>query len=238
MTSRTRRRVLLSVILAAITLPIEGLILPVARTPDAGQAAVEWARNLPNVTLVSASARIEDYPVAYRRAIMVALDSTDRADAWRGHLRRYLAHHRELSVEQAAIIDDAIELLTPESLSTEISQATRNDIAAVFNRALTSLGPAVANELFVTLGPKDGGRPDVLPLRQRLADRVRSWRSVSASQSDCNCNIDIDTCDLEPDPWLQCSELYSCNFDLTWPMCGPFWSWACTGWCKVIRPPM
>ena len=47
----------------------------------------------------------------------------------------------------------------------------------------------------------------------------------------------MDTCDLVPDPWLQCSELYSCNFDLNWPMCGPFWSWACTGWCKIIRWP-
>jgi hypothetical protein len=54
---------------------------------------------------------------------------------------------------------------------------------------------------------------------------------------DCNCNIEIDTCDLMPNPWLKCSELYSCNFDLDWPMCGPLWSWACTGWCKVTRWP-
>ena len=42
---------------------------------------------------------------------------------------------------------------------------------------------------------------------------------------------------LEVCPWLECSELYTCNFDLDWPMCGPLWSWACTGWCKIIRWP-
>ena len=66
---------------------------------------------------------------------------------------------------------------------------------------------------------------------------MRAWRVVSAELPDCNCNIDIDTCDIGPDPWLQCSELYSCNFDLDWPMRGPFWAWACTGWCKIIRLP-
>jgi hypothetical protein len=98
-----------------------------------------------------------------------------------------------------------------------------------------------ATELFVTLGPKEPVGENPLPLAQRLADSVRSWRVVSAAPKEdtatCNCNIDIDTCDVMPDPWLKCSELYTCDFDLNWPMCGPLWCWACTGWCKIIRFP-
>ena len=91
----------------------------------------------------------------------------------------------------------------------------------------------------MTLGPKQSLKANALPLRQQLADNLRSWRVVRASEDpiECNCNIEIDTCDLMPNPWLACSELYTCEFDQTWPMCGPLWSWACTGWCKIIRNP-
>ena len=92
------------------------------------------------------------------------------------------------------------------------------------------LGKDAASELLVTLGPADPGALNALPLRQRLADSVRSWRVTSARRTDCNCNIDIDTCDIGMEDWLQCSELFTCDFDLSWPMCGPLWSWACTGW--------
>jgi hypothetical protein len=99
------------------------------------------------------------------------------------------------------------------------------------------LGPDAAKELFVTLGPADPGADNALPIRQRLADSVRSWRVASARRTDCNCNVEIDTCDIGQDPWLACSELYTCEFDLNWPMCGPLWSWACTGWCKITDWP-
>ena len=98
------------------------------------------------------------------------------------------------------------------------------------------MGPQATNELFVTLGPANVGDRNRLPVTQQIADRMRSWRTASAAAVGCNCNIDIDTCDfLDPDPWLVCSEQYTCKFDQTWPMCGPLWSWACTGWCKIVR---
>jgi hypothetical protein len=132
------------------------------------------------------------------------------------------------------VIEDAIALATPAALGAA-DTATRERISTLFNEAREALGKDVANALFVTLGTEQSVRADVLPLRQRIADRVRSWRVANADSPDCNCNTDIDTCTTWPEPeWLECSEMYSCEFDLTWPMCGPLWSWACNGWCRVV----
>jgi hypothetical protein len=237
MTSRTRSRLMICIILGLVTLPAEALLLPVARTPDPRVAATEWAADLTPAALQSAAVQMENYPAVYRRAIMRQLDPRSRADVWRLYFRRYLKAHPELSKAQTAVLYRAIDLVSDEAFTPPVSADVRAHIAAVFNDAVAAVGPKAASELFVTLGPKDPEGTNALPLFQQLADKVRAWRVVSAELPDCNCNIDIDTCDIGPDPWLQCSELYSCNFDLEWPMCGPFWAWACTGWCKIIRLP-
>jgi hypothetical protein len=236
MAPRTRRRLMVCLILGLVTFPAEALLLPIARTPDPRVAATEWAADLAPDHLQSAAAEIDAYPAVYRRAIMRELTPYDRAETWRAHLRRFLASEPGLTREQVQVVQDAMDLLTEETFTPPLSQDQRERITAVFNEAVATLGPKVASELFVTLGPKETKR-NALPVMQRLADRIRSWRVVSAELPDCNCNIDIDTCDISWDPWLACSELYSCNFDLDWPMCGPFWAWACTGWCKVVRWP-
>ena len=237
MTPRTRSRLTLCLIVGLIALPAEALLLPIARTPDAAAAAAEWAADLGPAELESASLEIDAYPLNYRRAIMNRLDGTKRSNAWRAHFQRFLENNRTLSAEQVAVLQDAMDLATPEVFEPPVSEAVKDQVAKLYNKATTLLGGKVASELFVTLGPKSPGRTNALPILQRLADNVRSWRVASADYPDCNCNPDIDTCDIEPDPWLACSELYTCNFDTTWPMCGPFWCWACTGWCKVIRWP-
>jgi hypothetical protein len=242
MTASTRNKLMLSLIIGVIALPAEALLLPVARTPDPAVAAVEWTASLDVSELREAAANIDSYPGIYRRAIMGALTPADRSDAWRTFFRSYKASHPALTSEQLGVLDEAIAMATPEAFALPVRPELKDEIGRVFARANDVLGKEAATELFVTLGPKDVKNTNALPLVQRLADRVRSWRVVSAAADDddpvyCNCNIEMDTCDLLPDPWLQCSELYTCEFDLTWPMCGPLWSWACTGWCKVIRFP-
>jgi hypothetical protein len=154
------------------------------------------------------------------------------------HFLKYRSSHPDLTPAQAAVIEEAIELSTADAFMPPMSGELKDQIQQTFERAVSLLGPKAAGELFISLGPKEAPVSNALPLTQRIADRVRSWRLVSASSPDCNCNVDIDTCDIGPDPWLVCSEMYSCNFDLDWPMCGPLWAWACTGWCKVARWPM
>jgi len=237
MTPATRRRLTLCLVVAALTLPIEAVLVPVAWNPDPDAAAAEWVGALAPADLRVAAYEIDRYPTRYRRAVMSALTPADRADAWRTQFDRYLETHASLSADERAVIEEARSLLTPAAFTPPLSPELGNQIDAAFNRAIAVLGNDAAKELFVNLGPADPGADNALPLRQRLADSVRSWRVASARRTDCNCNIEIDTCDIGPDPWLACSELYTCDFDLNWPMCGPFWSWACTGWCKVLEWP-
>lgn len=239
MTASTRSRLMLCLIVGLIALPAEALLLPVARTPDPLAAAVEWTSTLDTAELGEAAANIDAYPPIYRKAIMGALTPAGRSSAWREFFQEYITSHPELSTDQVAVLREAIDVASPEAFGLSMPAATKQRITDVFERAQALLGPNAAKELFVTLGPKQTAGANALPLTQQLADRMRSWRVVSASgeSSPCNCNIEIDTCDLTWDPWLACSELYTCEFDLEWPMCGPLWSWACTGWCKVIRWP-
>jgi hypothetical protein len=224
-------------VLGLLTLPAEALLFPVARTPNATAAAAQWADALSVDELRTASLKIDRYPALYRRAIMTELSPEDRATAWRTHFEKYLTAHPQLTAVQQAAVRDAIDVLSPEAFALPVPQARRERMQAVYTKAVEVLGVRDAGELFVTLGPKNVTQGNALPLRERIANHVRGWRVASAEYPGCNCNIEIDTCDLVPDPWLQCSELYTCIFDLDWPMCGPLWSWACTGWCKIIRWP-
>jgi hypothetical protein len=238
MTASTRSRLMLVLVIGLIALPAEALLLPVARTPNPVTAAVDFTSSLDPAELRKAAANIDAYPPVYRKAIMAALTPADRSAAWREFFQKYIDSHPSLSTEQVVVLREAMEIASPEALGAAPSAATKQRITAVFTRAQALLGPNAARELFVSLGPKDLTKANALPYTQQLADRFRSWRVVNAEEStECNCNIDIDTCDLMPNPWLACSELYTCEFDLSWPMCGPLWSWACTGWCKVIRWP-
>jgi hypothetical protein len=239
MTASTRNKLMFCLVIGLITLPAEALLLPVARTPNAALAAVEWTDSLDDAELRDAAADIDAYPALYRRAIMTRLSPADRASAWRTFLVNYRQNNPSLSNAQLGVLDEAIAIATPEAFSVPIKPEVRDRIMRVFQEANAHFGKEAALELFVTLGPRELRRANALPFMQRLADRVRSWRVVSAQEDPiyCNCNPEMDTCDVLPDPWLKCSELYSCEFDLSWPMCGPFWSWACVGWCKVIRWP-
>ena len=234
--SRTRHRLTFSLVLALLVLPVETILVPVARTPDQRVAAAQWAATLSAADAQQASDQIEDYPAVYRRALMGVLGPDNRALVWRAHFRKYLRTHPDLTPAQVALIQDAIDVATPGAFAPPLSDDIKERIGSIFKQATALLGPEDTTDLFVNLGPKNPRR-NALSVVQQVADRVRTWRVVSAEYPDCNCNIDIDTCDLVPDPWLECSELYTCNFDLDWPMCGPLWSWACTGWCKIIRWP-
>ncbi|HET9369512.1 MAG TPA: bacteriocin fulvocin C-related protein [Vicinamibacterales bacterium] len=234
MTARTRRRLTFCFVLGLIALPVEALLLPIARTPDATTAAQEWVADRSTTEIADAVANIENYPAAYRRAIMATLSPADRAAAWRSHFDRFISTHPELTASQRAIIEDAKAALTPAAFEPPLSPEVQAKVTAVFEAATKSLGPTATKELFVTMGPQGTLAANALPLSQQIADKIRAWRVSSADTPGCNCNIDIDTCDVWPEEdWLQCSELYTCGMDLSWPMCGPLWSWACTGWCRV-----
>ena len=241
MTASTRSKLMMCLVVGLIALPAEALLLPVARTPNPIVAATEWAASLDAAELREAASNIDAYPGHYRKAIMSGLTPADRADAWRAFMGKHIEANPSLTPDQIAVLTEAMALVTPEVFVAPLRPELKDQIGRVFDKSQKVLGKVAATELFVTLGPKQLARSNALPLTQRIADNVRSWRVASAqampTTPECQCNIEMDTCDLLPDPWLQCSEQYVCEFDMTWPMCGPLWSWACTGWCKVIRFP-
>jgi len=234
MTAGTRRRLTACLVLGLIALPAEALLLPVALTPDPAVAAVEWVASRSAEELDPATVEIDAYPELYRRAIMGRFEPVDRAVVWRRHFNDYLDSHPDLNVTQRMILREAIELAGPEAFVPPLSPDLQAKLQQVFLEAQLHLGED-AKELFVTLGPADPKEANALPLRQRLADGIRGWRSANAERTGCNCNADLDTCTVWPESeWLECSELFTCEMDLDWPMCGPLWSWACVGWCRVL----
>ena len=236
MTATTRRRLTVCLVLGLVTLPAESLLLPVVRARTPREAATAWAQSLATTDVRTAVARIEDYPYLYRRALMQVLTPADRSNVWRAHFSQYIAAHPELNAAQKAVIQEMSDAASPDAFVPATAQVIKDRIAAIFNDAKGLLGPVATGELFITLGPKSvSNTASLLPLSERLGNFVRSWRVYADGPNDCNCSMSFDTCDLEPNPWLECSELYSCDPDTDWPMCGPLWCWACNGWCKVIH---
>ena len=141
MSPSTRSRLTLCLIVGLIALPAEALLLPVARTPDAAVAAAEWTADLSHAELVSASLEIDAYPPVYRRAIMNRLGADERSTAWRAHFQRYLdQQHRISTREQIAVVQDAMDLASPEVFDMPVRQELKDQVAKVFNKATTLLG--------------------------------------------------------------------------------------------------
>ena len=241
MTSRTRSRVTFCLILGLLTLPAEALLLPVARTPKADEAALEWAADLSAAQLRggrrSRSMRI---PLVYRKRAAHADE--------RGRSFRCLAHVSASLPARTSRPDARTDRVRRRGDRAAVvrrlrrrrwRRTSRNRSARSSTKRSSLLGNQNAEELFVTLGPEETAARQRAAVHAAVgATRSAAGASSTPSIPDCNCNIDIDTCDIWPeDDWLQCSEMYTCNFDLSWPMCGPFWSWACTGWCKIISFP-
>src|SRR6187549_2911234 len=100
MTASTRSRLMFCLVLGLITLPAEALLFPVARTPNASKAAIEWTSSLDPAELREAASNIDAYPALYRRAIMTALPAADRSAAWREFFQDYIDAHPGMNAEQ------------------------------------------------------------------------------------------------------------------------------------------
>src|SRR5262245_37468918 len=127
MTPGTRRRLMICLILGLVGFPVEAVLLPVARTPDPGVAAMEWAADLSRGDLQAASFQIDAFPPIYRRAIMRELEPRDRADVWRGHIRKFLRANT-LTRAQKEVLDDAVDLMDEEAFTPPVGSDLKNRI--------------------------------------------------------------------------------------------------------------
>ena len=122
MSPKTQRRVFVSLLMVALTLPAEVVLLKALQAPNDKVAATEWAADLDGASLDAAAESIQSYSVAYRRAIMGALSPKKRAAVWRDHIDQYMASRR-LDVAAVDALKAARAALTPTVLGEKATAA-------------------------------------------------------------------------------------------------------------------
>ena len=186
MTASTRGKLMLHLIIGLITLPAEALLLPVARTPNASVAARRMDR-------VARSDRDPQRGGPHRdvsraciaSAIMATLSPVDRSEAWRNYFRWL---HRVASVtdRRPAGGDSGsdrhrVTRGVHRAGAPAVKDAHRQGFHEDGNgRSAKRRRPNCSSRL----ARRSWQAANALPLTQRIADRVRSWRVVSAAADD------------------------------------------------------
>lgn len=229
MTTRTRRRLFICAIVAALTLPAE-LVLLRALTVDSATASAQWVESLGESSLTAAADEIQNYPLQYRKEIMRRLSGQQRRDVWVDHIASYRDARPELSSEQVDALNAAIS--AAEATFTTPSDETRAATRVVAERVQELFGADVAEYLMYRLGNKTTLMlASALPWHQKLADSVRDRFVVQADAAgDCWCNASFG-CDILALTW--CDGAVTCTIDNRWPSCGWFWDETCDGVCKT-----
>ena len=226
MTERTRRRVVVCLVAVALTLPVETLLLKAISTPSVQDAAADWAQSLTPDSLDAAAAQIHAYPVAYRRAIMKALEPDARVKVWRRHIHDYIESRPGLDPAAVYALRQVGSLVTAELLSNP-SSADRADVAKAGSELVSLLGREDAEFVLYRLGPRDGTFVSREPLGEKLANWVRNLVVAFARAEDCDCSTGWG-CD---GIGTYCRANVGCNVDNDWPSCGWLWSETCDGLC-------
>ena len=160
-------------------------------------------------TLPQALEEYAAYPIEYQRAIYDASSPQDKSRLWRTQLGAVLAREQHLTIAQRALLQQGIDLATPESFEPT---ATPPDLCP---RIAEIFPDARERRLFMRLGsavePSFTWRPTAIS----LMERVRARLVVHAAPVDCNCrglglcecNL-FEACDVAPP---NCIQTHSCG---------------------------
>lgn len=228
MSKSTRRIVFLSCLVVLLTIPAELLLLRALAVPDQNVAIRNWAESLSPSSLRSASARIQAYPVLYRREIMRALEPADRAKVWRAHLDTYLQARPTLDATTVGLIETAGSLMTP-SLFGNATDAERESIRAVAEQIQAQIGQREAEYLLKHLGPLDGTFAAYEPLAMSITNKLRGLFVGVAQSNDCTCEVGTQCYGW----YASCADATGCNLYYGWPACGWTWTVPCNGLCQA-----
>jgi len=227
---KTQRRVFVSLLMVALTLPAEVVLLKALQAPNDKVAATEWAADLNRTSLDAAARSIQSYSVAYRRAIMGALSPNKRAAVWRDHIDDYLASHRRLDDAAVGALKAARAALTSTVLGEKATAAERAALEEAGKQIDAALGEEESNYVTRDLGTRTATLAGGEPLLDRLANYARNQFILMARLSDCDCAGDRD-CGYYV---AYCNTSYGCNVSSGWPMCGYFWNTPCNGMCSAL----
>jgi hypothetical protein len=227
-TTRTRRLLFLSVLVALLTLPAETMLVRAIQTPSETDAVQSWAGSLDQASLQTAASQIQLYSFEYRRAIMGALTVKDRSDVWRRHLAAYLQAHPQLDAAAVDAIKSAWAMAGPEYFDGPTPEA-RESLHAVASQIEALLGRDQAEYLLYYLGPKDGTFASFEPMSMRITNALRNMFTLKAFHGTCDCAMYWGCSDWR----YQCVNWLSCTQDSGWPQCGWLWEDPCDGACAI-----
>jgi hypothetical protein len=226
---KIRQRIVLCTIALVIALPAETILVQAVTEPSAESAARTWTTSLTSADLDQAAARIESYPLMYRKEIMRALTPEKRAMVWRRHLAEYLDAHPSLDDAAVTSIRAALALATAEAFSASAPKTLQAQTRILSEQIEALIGREEARSLLYRLGPADGTFASIEPLSHKVANKVRGWVVVLAGGgADCDCSQGFG-CDGSG--W-QCGGGDGCTVDEEWPACGWFWNQTCDGTCQ------
>jgi hypothetical protein len=162
---------------------------------------------------------------------MRASSPARRSQIWRAYIIGYVNTHPDLSADALALLRTAIQLASPENLSTP-SAAAKAQTAAVGAQLRAVIGKEDADDVLYRLGPRDGSFSSHAPVSHQLSNWVRSKLTAFAAgfAGDCDCNLGWGCDGL----FATCRDNVSCEVDSSWPACGFLWDSDCDGKCKSI----
>lgn len=161
-----------------------------------------------------------------RRARFEAASPALKSGLWRVHLRAFLAEHPDLTVEQLAVVREAIELASPglfvKPLETDDGEAlAKLDELSTRAKAVFPLDLGAA--AFGRLGPPRRGQRSVRSLSGD-GEEPPFDDGNPPTMGGCECNVWDDWCGL----------MYKCVgggcYWRSWG-CGTMWTKSCTGLC-------
>jgi hypothetical protein len=227
-TTRTRRRIFVALIVVALTVPAETVLLKALSSSNDTQAAETWVAGLSQSELIEAGMQVRGFSYAYRREIMRQASPEQRVKFWSRHITDYVEARPELDREEREALAVALSVLSPEALSSP-SKEKQESMRLAAENVERVLGRDQAEYLLVSLGPRETRFLSSLdPLTLRLASFVRS-NFIADARAEY-------TCDCLPEwgcggYYQSCSATATCDVDDYWPRCGWWWNENCTNLC-------
>jgi hypothetical protein len=222
----TRRLVFFTLLVVLLTIPAEIMLLRALAVPDQKEAVREWAMSLGPDQLPVEVARLQAYPVLYRRELLRASSPDMRSRVIRAHFDSYLQSRPGMDVNTAALITTLRSQLTPELFDAP-TEAQKQDVRGLANQIAALIGEDEAVYLMERFGPADGTFASFEPTAMYLTNKVRSLFVAFAQGFECDCELDRG-CYAGGS---SCSHQSGCSTSYGWPGCGFLWQDPCTGGC-------
>lgn len=226
MSKSTRRLVFFTCLVVLLTIPAEILLLRALAVPDQKEAVREWAMSLGPDRLPTEVARLQGYPVLYRRELLRAASPELRANVLRAHFDSFLQSRPSLDANAVSLITALRSMLTPEMFDTP-TDAQKSELEGLAKQVAVLLGDEEALFLMGRFGPADGTFASFEPTAMYLTNKVRGLFVALAQGYECDCTMDQGCYSTGS----SCSTEGTCSPGSGWPQCG-YAGWLdCTGVC-------